>query len=156
VIKYLKMDDAKCVGCMNCTSACSIKYFKEDNPALSCIEVQGKGKNAFHLVSCDQECRRCVAECPTKAISVAPTGIVVINKNLCVGCLACVAVCPIEAMKWYPGGKNPFKCIACGACVKTCPKDALSIEEKEDSPASRFPFEVEARVSRKAAEGGVK
>ena len=154
MIKYLKMDDSKCVGCMSCTATCSTKYFKEDNPALSCIEVQGLGKGAFHLVACDQECRMCVAECPTKAIIVGPTGIVVINKSLCVGCLACVAVCPIEAMKWYPGGKNPFKCTACGSCVKSCPKEALSIAEKPDSQASRFPFEAEARVSRALAAGG--
>ncbi|MEI6874453.1 MAG: 4Fe-4S binding protein [Spirochaetota bacterium] len=156
MIKYLRTDDSKCVGCMNCTATCSTKYFKIDNPGLSCIEVQGRGKNVFHLVVCDQECRKCVAECPTKAISVASTGIEVINKGLCVGCLACVAVCPIEAMKWYPGGKNPFKCIACGSCVKSCPKEALSLAEKEDSPVSRFPFEAEAAVSRGGIKGGAK
>ena len=71
-----------------------------------------------------------------------------INKSLCVGCLACVAVCPIEAMRFFPGESTPFKCIACGACVKTCPKEALEMAEKEDSPASRFPFEV-AEAARK-------
>jgi Fe-S-cluster-containing dehydrogenase component len=156
LIKYLKTDDAKCVGCMNCTADCSVKYFKEDNPALSCIAVQGLGKSAFHLVACDQECRKCAAECPTKAISVTSAGVVVINKGLCVGCLACVAVCPIEAMLWYPGGKTPFKCIACGSCVKKCPKEALSIVEKEESPESRWPFEVEAAVNRSGTRGAAK
>jgi Fe-S-cluster-containing dehydrogenase component len=150
LIKYLKTDDSRCVGCMNCTATCSKKYFKQDNPALSCIAVHGLGKGAFHLVACDQECRICVVECPTKAISVARAGIVVINKGLCVGCLACVAVCPIEAMMWYPGGNSPFKCIACGDCVETCPKEALAIAEKVESSASRFPFEVEAAASRTA------
>ncbi|MEI6387366.1 MAG: 4Fe-4S binding protein [Spirochaetota bacterium] len=147
MIKYLKTDDAKCVGCMNCTATCSVKYFKEDNPAKSCIRVEGLGSNKFHLVACDQECRKCVAECPTKALFVGPTGIVIMNKSLCVGCLACVAVCPIEAMFYFPADKLPFKCIACGSCVKTCPKGALSIEDKPDSEKSRFPFDVESRVA---------
>lgn len=148
MIKYLYTDDKKCVGCMTCTAVCSQLYFKEDNPAKSCIQVLGQGKGAFHLSACDQECRKCVMECPTQAITVAKTGVVMINRSLCVGCLACVAVCPIEAMRYYPGGKNPFKCIACGACVKKCPKGALEIREKEESRSSRAPFEAQAAVAR--------
>jgi anaerobic carbon-monoxide dehydrogenase iron sulfur subunit len=131
MIKYLKTIDEKCVGCMSCASACSLMYFKEDNPAKSRIQVNGTGKNSFHLIACDQECRKCVQECPTQAISVASTGVVMIDKSLCVGCLACVAVCPIEAMRYFPGDKHPFKCIACGACAKKCPKEAILIESKE-------------------------
>jgi len=148
MIKYLYTDDKKCVGCMTCTATCSQMYFKEDNPAKSSIQVLGRGKGAFHLVACDQECRRCVMECPTQAITVSKTGVVMINRSLCVGCLACVAVCPIEAMRYYPGGKNPFKCIACGACVKKCPKGALEIREKEESAAALAPFEAQSAVSK--------
>lgn len=137
MIKYLKTDDAKCVGCMTCTAVCSKLYFKEENPAKSDIQVQDLSGGKFHLVACDQECRACVKECPTQAIFVAKTGVVMIDKSLCVGCLACVAVCPTGAMRYYPGQKHPFKCVACGACVKRCPKGALEIAEKEESPASR-------------------
>ena len=151
MIKYLKLHDDKCVGCLNCTATCSRMYFKEDNPARSRIQVLGLGAGKFHLAACDQECRKCVAECPTQAITVNSQGVVMINKSLCVGCLACVAVCPIEAMRFFPGESTPFKCIACGACVKTCPKDALELAEKEDSPASRFPFEVAEAARRKEA-----
>ncbi|MDA8411580.1 MAG: 4Fe-4S binding protein [Treponema sp.] len=151
MIKYLATDDSKCVGCMNCTATCSQKYFKVDDPAKSCIRVEGLGGNKFHLVACDQECRKCVQECPTKALIVGPTGIVVLNKSLCVGCLACVAVCPIEAMRFFPGDKNPFKCIACGSCVPSCPKDALSIKEKPDSEKSLFYKAVEEAVKHGAS-----
>ncbi|MDP3177649.1 MAG: 4Fe-4S binding protein, partial [Spirochaetaceae bacterium] len=136
MIKYLKTDDAKCVGCMTCTAVCSTLYYKEDNPAKSRIQVNGTGKGGYHLIACDQECRICVQECPTQALTVSKTGVVQMNKSLCVGCLACVAVCPIDAMRFFPGDKNPFKCIACGACAKKCPKDALAIAEKEESPTS--------------------
>jgi len=135
MIKYLSTHDEKCVGCMTCTAVCSRMYFKEDNPAKSSIQVVG-GAGGFHLVACDQECRKCVAECPTQAITVAKTGVVLINRKLCVGCLACVAACPTGAMRYYPGDKNPFKCVACGACAKECPKGALEIAEKEESTSA--------------------
>lgn len=131
MIKLLSTDDKKCVGCMTCTSVCSKLYFKEDNPAKSCIQVQDASKGVFHLVVCDQECMACVRECPTRAISRNKAGAIVIDKKKCVGCLACVAVCPIGAMRWFPGALLPFKCIACGVCAKACPKDALKIETKE-------------------------
>lgn len=146
MIKYLKLDDQKCVGCMSCTSACSLAYTKEDNPAKARIQVLGLGDGRFHLVACDQECRRCVAECPTQAIGVNRQGVVMIDKTLCVGCLACVAVCPTEAMRFYPAQPAPFKCVACGICAKACPKGALELAEKPDSPASRLPFEIAAAV----------
>ncbi len=153
MIKYLKMDDQKCVGCMSCATACSLAYAKEDNPAKARIQVLGAGAGRFHLVACDQECRRCVAECPVQAITVNKQGVVMIDRKLCVGCLACVAVCPTGAMRFYPAEPTPFKCVACGVCVKACPKGALEIAEKEDSPASRFPFEAAAAARH---DGGLK
>ncbi len=151
MIKYLKTNDEKCVGCMSCVSACSLLYEKEDNPAKSRIQVNGQGRGAFHLIACDQECRKCVQECPTQALVVSKTGVVVLDKSLCVGCLACVAVCPIDAMIIFPGDKQPFKCIACGACVKKCPKEAIAIAEKEESPASRVWAEAIAAVRKEEA-----
>jgi len=152
VIKYLKMDDSKCVGCMSCVAACSRAYAKEENPAKSRIQVLGLGGGRFHLVACDQECRKCVAECPVQAITVNRQGVVMIDRKLCVGCLACVAVCPIEAMRFFPVESTPFKCIACGICVKACPKGALEIVEKEESPAARLPMEA-AQAVQKEPEG---
>lgn len=150
MIKYLKTCDDKCVGCMTCTAACSRLYFKEDNPAKSDIQVLELGGGKFHLVACDQECRKCVAECPTQAITVAKTGVVIIDKKLCVGCLACVAVCPTGAMRYFPGQKHPFKCIACGACARACPKAALEVAEKEDGPTARAPFDAAAAARKES------
>ena len=135
MIKHLSTFDDKCVGCMTCTAVCSKLYFKEDNPAKSAIQVNDCNGVGYHLITCDQECRLCVQECPVQAVSVTKNGFVRIDKNLCVGCLACVAVCPIGAMRYYPGEKAPFKCIACGACARECPKQALEITQKEEVKA---------------------
>lgn len=149
MIKYLKLNDDKCIGCLNCSATCSRLYFKEEDPSKSRIQVFPVSTGKYHIVACDQECRKCVIECHTQAITVNAKGVVMINKSLCVGCLACVAVCPIGAMRYFPGVSTPFKCVACGACVKTCPASALEIAEKEDSPASRRPFELAESVRKK-------
>lgn len=130
-VKYLKTYEEKCNGCGQCMTVCSETFFKEDNPAKSSIKVVPKGDGQYALVVCDQQYRKCVAECPTKAISINKLGIVLINKSLCIGCMACVAICPINAMMRWDGGVNPFKCVACGACAKECPTHALEIVTEE-------------------------
>ena len=131
-MKYLKTHDAKCNGCLICTQVCSELYFKENDPGKSCVQVKpaGKGKKKFTLNACDQ-CRKCVAECPTLALTVNKQGVVILNKTLCINCLACVAVCPNDSMRTHPGLLAPFKCIACGACAKKCPTKALEIVTEE-------------------------
>jgi NAD-dependent dihydropyrimidine dehydrogenase PreA subunit len=130
-LKRLAGNDEKCSGCGQCMTTCSTLFFKEDSPLKSCIGIHDAGGGHHHIVVCDQSCRLCVAECPVQALSVNSRGVVVLDKKLCVGCLACVAVCPIGAMKYIPGMKSPFKCIACGACVRNCPTGAIEIVTEE-------------------------
>ena len=130
-MKYLKTYGEKCNGCNICMSVCSQLYFKEDNPEKSAIRVFPAGKDTFTLNVCDQ-CQRCVAECPTQALTVNKMGVVLLNRNQCINCLACVAACPTSTMMTYRDGLVPFKCIACDACAKQCPTGALKIEIKEN------------------------
>jgi formate hydrogenlyase subunit 6/NADH:ubiquinone oxidoreductase subunit I len=68
-MKYLNTIAEKCNGCNACMSACSQLYFKEDNPEKSAIRVTRTASGSFVLSVCNQ-CQRCVAECPTQAITV--------------------------------------------------------------------------------------
>jgi anaerobic carbon-monoxide dehydrogenase iron sulfur subunit len=129
-LKRLAGDDAKCTGCGQCMTACSTLFFKEDDPSRSCISIHDVGEG-HHIVVCDQRCRLCVAECSVQALSVNSKGVVLLDRKLCIGCLACVAACPIGAMRYVPGLKNPFKCIACGACAKECPTGAIAVVTEE-------------------------
>ena len=131
-VKRLASDSSKCIGCGACMTVCSTLFFKVDDPARSCISVIPSDSGS-KITVCDQTCRLCVAECPVQALTVSSQGVVMLDRKLCVGCLACVAVCPIAAMRHYPGSANPFKCIACGACARKCPTGAIGIAVEERS-----------------------
>ncbi|HOT76400.1 MAG TPA: 4Fe-4S binding protein, partial [Candidatus Wallbacteria bacterium] len=89
-----------------------------------------KAKKEKTMITCTQ-CGVCITICPTEAISRNKAGIVVIDKNKCVGCLSCVGFCPEEAMFQYKEDTLPFKCISCGQCVKKCPAAAIFLTETE-------------------------
>lgn len=125
-VKRLGKDAAKCIGCGECMTTCSALFFKSDDREKSCIQVTSEGAGR-KIVVCDQACRLCVSECPMKALTVSAQGVVLLDRKLCIGCLACVAICPIGAMRHVPGLLSPFKCIACGACARKCPTGAIGI-----------------------------
>lgn len=54
---------------------------------------------------------------------------VIINNELCVGCVACVAACPFGAIEMAQDKARITEgCTACGACVDNCPVEAISRE----------------------------
>ena len=120
--------DSQCMACLECVRACSVAFYKEFDPAYSCIQIVAKGTGAKPNV-CIQ-CGKCMKACEHDAITQNPkTGVYMINKKNCVGCGKCVEVCPTKVMVHKP--ENPVsKCIACGICVKACPMEVLEIVEK--------------------------
>lgn len=126
-MKVLKTYPDKCIACHTCESVCSQLYFKEDNAAKSCIIIDDQTMPP-RINVCNQ-CQKCVAACPTLALSVNSQGVVLLNKSLCVGCLMCMGVCPTDSMRTVFGQQSPFKCNACGLCAKSCPTEAIVIEQ---------------------------
>ena len=126
-MKVLKTCPEKCIACHTCESVCAQLYFKEDNPDKSCIVIS-ENSTPPEINVCNQ-CQRCVAVCPTVALTVNAKGVVMLNKSLCIGCLMCVSVCPTNSMRTVTGVSNPFKCIACGVCAKSCPTQAIFLEQ---------------------------
>ena len=120
--------DSQCMACLECVRACSVAFYKEFDPAYSCIQIVAKGTGAKPNV-CIQ-CGKCMKTCEHGAITQNPkTGVYMINKKNCIGCGKCVEVCPTKVM--VHKAENPVsKCIACGICVKACPMEVLEIVEK--------------------------
>jgi carbon-monoxide dehydrogenase iron sulfur subunit len=121
----------QCRGVRACMAACSRFLFKEEDPAKSAIRIEALPGDAFAIHVCNQ-CGECVAVCPTEALARDKAGVVRIDRQKCVGCLACVGFCPFGVMYVHPDHPEPFKCVACGSCAKACPHGALHLEKTPD------------------------
>jgi anaerobic carbon-monoxide dehydrogenase iron sulfur subunit len=128
-VKVLAFHAEKCKGCMECMKACSYVHFKtKDGGGESAIQIYKKN-GTYHMHVCDQR-GLCLDMCPVGALNRKKNGVIVLDKNTCIGCQACVGFCPIGAMRKSPKRIEPFKCISCGACVRACPENALELIEK--------------------------
>lgn len=117
-----------CMGCHACEVACKQEHNLPVGPRL--VRVIEKAPD-FIPIYC-HHCAKapCMEACPEKAIFKNDLGIVLINKELCIGCMACVEACPFGAMQFYEEDEVAVKCDLCvfrimegkaPACVAVCP-----------------------------------
>lgn len=102
---------------------------------------------SFFSLSC-QQCGEapCIAVCPAEAISRRQEdGVVLVDRDLCVGCHSCEMACPFGAPKFPEDGKMA-KCDLCyvrreqgmkPACVRVCPAQALDVGPIEELSAKK-------------------
>jgi anaerobic dimethyl sulfoxide reductase subunit B (iron-sulfur subunit) len=130
----------RCVQCHSCQVACKAVHDVELGPSWRKVLNYWEGDfpkvtNRTISISCFHcEKPACLAICPAGAISKrAEDGVVVVDKNECVGCRSCEQACPYGAPQFGKDGKMQ-KCDLCldrrahgnqPACVATCPGEAL-------------------------------
>lgn len=97
------IDLQKCVGCDSCTVAC--KAENRTPPGVSYNVVLEEEVGTFPNVrrmSIPRPCMQCddppcVLVCPANATYKGEDGVVVINKDRCIGCRYCITACPYGA-----------------------------------------------------------
>lgn len=140
VRKALIVDTRNCVGCLACEIACKqehdtavgprcIKVHREDP-----VMVEGRLRlryNVTYCLHCDNP--PCQDACPNGAITRRDDGIVLIDREVCIGCAACVDACPQGMIQFDTENNIALKCDLCvnrtdrglppacaAACVSHC------------------------------------
>ena len=101
------------------------------------------GDKMFFVPKLCNHCQNapCVQVCPVFARFYTEEGIVLVDKNACIGCKYCVTACPYGATYIHPEQKVTDKCTYCyhrlkrglkPACVEACPTKARIFGDVND------------------------
>jgi anaerobic dimethyl sulfoxide reductase subunit B len=138
----------KCIQCYGCEVACKSWRSAEAGVRWRRVSNIWHGrypnvKNASASVSC-MHCAdpACAKYCPVNAIiKRAEDGIVVVDRDKCIGCKTCLKSCPFGAPQFGADGKMQ-KCDMClgqldltresPPCSETCPTRALTLAKMDD------------------------
>jgi tetrathionate reductase subunit B len=156
------IDIDKCIGCGNCVRACSQEngvpkgYFRtwveryqvddDQRPKVESPEggmhgfppLQREGVKSFYVPKLCNQCANspCVQVCPVGATFVSPDGVVLVDKEYCLGCRYCIQACPYGCRYLHPETKTVDKCSLCyhritkgltTACCENCPTGARQL-----------------------------
>ena len=132
-----------CIQCHGCEVAC--KSWRGVELGVRWRRVENIWEGAYPKVTCRSasvSCMHClepacVEACPVEAISKrASDGIVVVDRETCIGCQTCSGACPFGVPQ-YGGDELMQKCDTCVGertagteippCAATCPTGALSL-----------------------------
>ena len=135
---YLKVDLAKCSGCLICMQVCSLVHFKEQNTSKSRIRIvtDYTPQSIYRYVFVCQHCgpdAPCIKACPENAI-VWKDDHIEIDFEKCTSCRICEKVCPYNAVRFHPDYEYPLICDLCKTtdynapqCIKYCPMGAIKL-----------------------------
>lgn len=163
------IDIPKCIGCGSCVRACAEEndvpdgYFrtwveryhvadwKVEKPA---VESPNGGKNGFppnanqagknfFVPKLCNHCADspCTQVCPVGATFITPDGVVLVDKNYCLGCRYCIQACPYGCRFLNPKTNTAEKCTLCyhritkgltTACCEVCPTGARQLADLKD------------------------
>lgn len=157
------IDTTRCMGCQTCVVSCKISNQVPGD--IYWGHVGPNGGTAFdkptgtfpqvklsYLAELCNHCSNpaCVAACPTGAMHKdEATGVVLVDREACIGCGSCEAACPYGAPHVDAEASKSTKCTLCVDrleaglrpwCVQACPAEARIVGDLSDpdSEISRY------------------
>lgn len=172
------VDPGQCIGCGRCVEACKTEndvprepfFFrtwveryvvpKEGDAVVSSPNGGIEGfppagelgiVRTFFVPKLCNHCTNapCVQVCPVGATFVSKEGVVLVDRDYCIGCRYCIQACPYGARFLHPVTHTAEKCTFCyhrlakdlsPACVEVCPTHARIFGDLKalSSPLNRF------------------
>ena len=155
-------DSARCTGCKTCQVACKeCNHLPADVLWRRVFDYQGGSWEkteagfyspvdvyAYRVSMACNHCANpaCFANCPVGAIAKDPeTGIVTVDRDVCIGCKTCITACPYEVPAFDEEAGTVSKCDMCQSeiaqgrkpvCVLSCPMRALDFGDIEELKAT--------------------
>ena len=148
-------DITKCIGCLECVTAC--KQANNLETELPKIWQKNDGLSARNWTSILQkpdkhyirkQCRHCLepacaSACPVGALHQTDQGAVIYDSNKCLGCRYCMMACPYGIPRYDWDETVPYirKCILCyprlkegkqPACTEACPTGATIFGQRDE------------------------
>jgi len=123
---HLVIDADHCTGCGSCMLACSLAKEGKFSLFLSRIQILRNEEIALFTPNVCIQCANapCITACPVDALSRdATSGVINLNRELCIGCKQCVTACPYGGVQFDHKRNIPLICDLCGsdpACVDAC------------------------------------
>ena len=133
-----------CIGCRACEMACAFTHGHAvsggsgaPQPGKSRCKTLTVGKDAYVPLLCLQcDYAACMQVCPVQAITRdADTGVILVNYEKCMQCMACTVACPFGNMHIDPANGSVAKCDLCAGygdnprCALFCPTKCLTVEQ---------------------------
>ena len=126
-----------------------------ENPFL---DADWKFEEVFYVPKLCNQCSNapCLNVCPVYARFYTEEGVVLVDKNTCIGCKYCITACPYGATYLHPEQKVTDKCTFCyhrvkrglqPACVLACPTDARVFGNVNDRNSEVYRLLKENRVA---------
>ncbi|MFO7917905.1 MAG: 4Fe-4S dicluster domain-containing protein [Anaerolineae bacterium] len=138
-------DPQSCRACKVCEISCSIYHEGKGSASMARINIRFDEFRATDPISatiCFQcQDALCVEACPVDALSRHPrTDAVIVDEELCIGCMQCRDACPWDVPKRHPQQRMAIKCNLCSKrekgplCVEVCPLSGKALRYEPAVP----------------------
>ena len=102
------IDLRRCDGCGGCTKGCQkMHYLPKEQEWIKVYHLEDPSGGDYFLPVLCQMCERppCVQVCPVAATFQTPSGPILVDQSICIGCRMCMAACPYGVR--YFNGQDP-------------------------------------------------